>query len=108
MPARIMRIADLQPTDVLRQESLAYLESLTNEEIKNSGTMQVWETSHGILLSDGNNRTAILAKRGERKVKVDYHNSRGMAEDSFIKVHAELAKKLRQRGIYSPMDLWQA
>ena len=111
MPARLIEIAELQPTDTLRQEAVSYLSELSLIEIESRhGMPQVWETEKGLLISDGNQRIATMAKRGEIHAKVDYCNLGKVpaAESYFLDTITKRAEQLRNQGIYSPGDLWQA
>lgn len=111
MPARVVSISDLQPTDTLREESVSYLAALSLEEIEaRHGIPQVWETSSGLLVSDGNQRLATTAKRGKMQVLVDYCRPGKIpaGESEFIDLIIERAEQLRKKGVYTPLDLWQA
>ena len=110
MPARLIDIAELQPTDTLRLEAQSYFESLSlNEIAKRHGLPQVCETSHGLLISDGNQRTASYAKKKIAKIEVDFQQT--SIPDYFLdylNLVISQAEVLRKQGIYSPLDLWQA
>ena len=107
MPARIIEIADLQPIDFLRVQSVLYLETL---DIRNLTPPQVWHTQEGMLVSDSNNSLALLARSREKQVEVDYNDARSIREgdDLFIDTINELARQMKKKGVYSPSDLWQA
>jgi hypothetical protein len=111
MPARLVRIADLQPTDTLRVESVRYLETLPITEMwAKHGIPQVWKINQQMIISDGNQRLATLAKRGEVMTHIDYYEPGKVpaAESEFLQIITERAEQLRKRGVYSPLDLWQA
>ena len=110
MPAKQVRIEDLQPTDTLRQETVSFLETLTPEQIKGLGMPQVWETSSGLLISDGNHRAAVLAQQGANSIEVDYNPAKNIPEylQEFLTEIIKRAKNLTSKSIYSVYDLWQA
>ncbi len=112
MPARLIEIAELQPTDTLRVEVINYYSALSNDEIKaKHGVPQVWQTNRGMLISDGNNRTGIYAKRGAKLIEVDFQDGINNILDCFSEYLEEIvsrAEDLRKQGIFSPHDLWQA
>ena len=107
---RTVKIIDLQPTDQLRTGTLSFLETLSLNEIHELGAPQAWETQEGLLISDGNNRVAVLARKGQETVDVDYNNIHEISnEHTYFKNEiTQRAKELRERGIYSFDDLWHA
>lgn len=111
MPARLVNLAELQPTDTLRADTISFLETLTPEQILDiKGQIQVWETNKGLLISDGNNRAAVLVSKGRQKIEVDYI-SRREAETycpDFLDTVIGRAESLSSKGILSPYDLWQS
>ncbi len=105
MSEREIDLTELQPTDNLRTETLCFLENLTDDEIIALGLPQVWNTKLGLLISDGNNRAAVLSKRNYKKIKVDYNEQTEepiFALDLIIK----RAKNMTYQGISSVYDLW--
>tara|TARA_Y100000310_G_scaffold300403_1_gene336057 strand:- start:1430 stop:1762 length:333 start_codon:yes stop_codon:yes gene_type:complete len=110
MPAKKVRISDLQPTDTLRTETVSFLETLTPETIVSMGLPQVWDTSEGLLISDGNHRAAVLASKGHKTMDVDYVNEQEVKLycSSDLSLVLRRARELMKKGIYSPSDLWQA
>ena len=70
-----IEIDRLLPGDYTRAESLEYLTNLSTEELQNSdklGKFQVFQTSEGEVLFDGNNRARTLLDRGLTALDVDY------------------------------------
>ncbi len=110
MPVRTVLVANLQPIDTLRTQVLSHLESLNTEEIEKIGLPQVWETPMGLIISDGHNRTALLAQRGCKKIRVEYNKTDELSEEYcfFFDIITRAAKQLQSRGIYSVYDLLQA
>lgn len=110
MPARLIKISELQPTDLLRESSQLYLQTLSVNQIERMhGIPQVWETPEGLLISDGNQRTANYAKRKINQIKVDYQKTD--IPDYFLdclNLIISRAELLKRQGIYSPQDLWRA
>lgn len=110
MPARLINLEDLQPTDTLRESSQSYLQTLTYEEIeKRHGLPQVWKTDIGLLISDGNQRAADAYKKGLKEIRVDFQTDD--IPDYFLdylNLVISEAELLRKQGIHSPKDLWQA
>ena len=112
MPAKQVRIGDLQPTDIIRQGTVSFLETLTPEQIlaiKNH-PIEVVETPRGLLLTEGNNRAAVLAAKGVATLAVEYKTLRDLGKffDGFLDEVYRFVDELRARGIYSVSDLWQA
>jgi len=95
---------------MLREQQVAYYESLSRKELAALCTPQVWHTSEGLLVSDSNNTLGVLAKTGRKTIRVEYADVRQVREedDTFIQAIIETARQLKNRGIYSPIDLWQA
>ncbi len=110
MPARLIEIAELQPTDTLRPEAVAYFMSLSHEEIRERhGIPQVWETERGIIISDGNNRTGVYARKGIKRLEVDFQKGIKDIPDYFLDYLNGIisqAEVLKMQGIYTPYDLW--
>jgi len=103
-------IDELQPTDKLRQEVISYLQTLSPEEIqKKHGFPQIWLVKGKLLISDGNNRTADLLRRGHLEIRTDYNEIRTLPQGYcfFIDILTARAKELQSQGIYSVKDLWQ-
>jgi len=108
MPARIINIGDLQPTDTLRIGTISYLETLTPQEIIGLGMPQVWDTPYGLLISDGNHRVAALAQKGVKTLEADYIKiSVDDIEINGLQEVIARAEQLRALGITNPYDLWQ-
>lgn len=111
MPARLIRLEELQPTDALREPSLFYLESLSNKQLIDLGLPEVWQTPSSLLISDGNHRAAIQAKRGIKEIKVDYKKlspSLFASFESEFESMIERAQNMRKQGVYNPYDFWRA
>jgi hypothetical protein len=108
MAIRIIDVDVLQPSDLLRVQSQAYLETLNINEIKERhGLPQVWEVDGSFIISDGNQRAANLAKRGVKVIEVDYQGTQ--IKDyflDFLNLVVSRAEALRKQGIYTPRDLW--
>ncbi|MHA1866257.1 MAG: hypothetical protein ACTSWZ_07110 [Candidatus Heimdallarchaeaceae archaeon] len=111
MPATLIDLANLQPTNHLDPQVTIFFRELTEQEIddleqeEGLGLPQVWETEAGLIISDGNHRTAIRASRGRTKVLVDYQ---GKVPEYLASEEIEIlrrAKKMRVLGVYSPYDL---
>jgi len=103
---RRLKLKDLQPTDTVRSETVEYLAALTTQEIEElKDNPEVWFFEETLLLLEGNNRSAVLASRGEKEMLVEYRGEPGqyaflLAED------VENARKLIAKGITSPYELW--
>ena len=108
MSTQLVLLSRLRPTDIINPATVSFLEKLSTEQIKSLvGVPQVWETDEGLLISDRNNRAAVLAKRGLTAIEVDYNHQRDLSEhftDLLSEVIAK-AKNLTNRGIYTPYDL---
>jgi len=107
---REINILDLQPTDTLRAETMSFLESLSEEEICRLEAPQVWETSEGLLISDGNNRAALFARKNCLRIKVDYCTSEDIVDfrkyyEEEVEFVLERAKQLKKQGICTLYDL---
>jgi hypothetical protein len=102
---RKVRLKDLQPTDTVKEETISYLAMLTTEELNALKPMpQVWLFEETMVLSDGNNRSAVLAQRGEQEMLVEYKGHPG--EYAFLLAKdIENAKRLIDNGITSPYQL---
>ncbi len=109
---KLVRIEDLQPTDTLRQPAVSFLETLTPDEIKAVGDhpIEVLETPGGLLLTEGHNRVAVLAKKGEIEVNVRYQTVKdlGTCFSGYLEQVHQIVDELRQQGIFTPYDLWAA
>ena len=106
---RKVRLCDLQPTHIPRTIPLMFMNSLSEEELRGLGMPQVWFTElDGLLISDGNNKCMVYARRGIKEIEVEYCN-----EDSpfgFLIDYTgirDMARKLRARGIFTPYDLYR-
>ena len=110
MPAKIVKIADLQPTDTLRQPTVSFLETLDPKGMRALGLPQVWETPKGLLISDGNQRAAVLAKKGHEHIEVDYNHADNAPAYflSCLEIVKARAGAMQRQGIHSPYDLWAA
>ncbi|PIN77885.1 hypothetical protein COV15_01160 [Candidatus Woesearchaeota archaeon CG10_big_fil_rev_8_21_14_0_10_34_12] len=106
MKTKLVKLEDLQPTDELRKETVSFLETLGDEEIiSKTGFAQAWLINGKLYISDGNNRSGIMAAKGINEITVEYKEE---SEDCFgiIKILLFRAKKLRKMGIHNPYDLW--
>jgi len=101
-----MRINDLQPGDYLSEKSQRHMRNLSTQEIMSLGTPYVYETAAGKILFDGNNRTAVLSKRGLDAVKVKYLPKSEIPQFIAQEVEDVLAivDNLRRDGIYKVAD----
>jgi hypothetical protein len=84
---------------------------LPHHELRAIGLPEVWKTPEGLLISDGNQRTAAMAKRGREKIHVDLKQFNPELQMFFAEQYEEIlarAKKLRENGIYNPYDLLRA
>jgi hypothetical protein len=107
---KLIKIADLQPTDTLREQNVGFLETLNPMQIANYGLIWVLGTSIGDLITEGNNRTAVLARKGMEQIRAKYIDFRKVDRGylAFLDMHLDMAEQLRRQGIYSVYDLWQA
>lgn len=110
MPEVEMNLAELHPGDFLRQESLGHLETLSSEQILALGTLQVWQTPLGNVVSDGNNRIAALHKKGLKSAPLDYVPAHELPEylNPFMEEMLARVRKMRNQGIYFVKDLFRA
>ena len=103
---RVM-IADLQPTDSLRLDSMLFFGSLSDSELGGLGLPQVWTFQDKYVISDGNNRVAEYARRGAESVDVEFGGDLDV-HDVFVAYREEvvgLAQEFSNKGIYSVYDL---
>src|SRR3989344_7555354 len=78
MTIRRFAVERLQPTTALNLTTIIYLSSLSNSKLREKGRPQVLDTDEGLIISDGNNRSADWARRGERFISVEYINAKGV------------------------------
>ena len=104
METRTVKISDLQPTDTLKDSTMRYYSSLTQEEFIRLQKPQVWSTDQGLIISDGNNYTVFCASRGQEKIEVQYG---GHPENFLFLLDKDLenARILKELGVNSPYDL---
>lgn len=101
-------LKELQPTDTLRESCVEYMQGLSLLELESIGMPQVWETPIGLLISDGNQRSAVKTRKGQLFTAVDFVrvNQQKLVYGVDIEGLMKVAEELRKRGIYSPYDLW--
>ncbi|MAG01880.1 hypothetical protein CMI42_00945 [Candidatus Pacearchaeota archaeon] len=105
-----IEIDRLLPGDYTRAESLEYLTNLSTEELQNSdklGKFQVFQTSEGEVLFDGNNRARTLLDRGLTALDVDYIAIADIPAYLYEEVEKVLKRvfEMRDRGINKIEDL---
>ncbi len=102
---RKVKLKDLQPTDITREKTISYLATLTTEELNRLEPLpQVWFVEETMVLLDGNNRSAVLAQRGEQEMLVEYRGNPG--QYAFLLTEdIENARRLVDRSITSPYEL---
>jgi len=107
MPAKVIHIRDLQPSDTLRPDATSFLESLSEEELQRLGLPQVWNIDGKLIISDGNQRTAIAAKKGKTIIQVDYQGKVPEYMNNFKEIVLNNVRLLQESGVNNPYDLWQ-
>jgi hypothetical protein len=96
----------LQPTDTLRDGTMAFYSSLGDSFYSLSEIPQVWETSKGLLVSDGNNYVVYSARDGQSEVNVDLKaEGDGVGLRHYLSELEEDAEVMRSLGVRSPFDL---
>jgi len=109
MPARLVRIDELQPTDTPRPNSFGVLRDFPIRQLdeidEKEGLPQAWQTEAGLLISDGNQRTAARAAKGLTTVRVDYQGHVPEYMQDFLDIITESAKRLQNECIYNFKDL---
>ena len=108
MPPKTISISEFQPTESLRQAAISFLELLQPDDILKIGPIQIWKTELGNLISDGNQRAAVLTEKGVKEIEVDYQEEIPEYLDNFRDIVLERAQALQQAGIFTPYDLLQA
>ena len=109
MEKRFVELDMLQPTDALREEEIKCLAGLTFRDIQSILPLpQVWDLGDYQILTDGNNRMAVLSRKGVRYAKAQVLDVQ-TAERYCFPIEEELkrAERLRAQGVYSLGDLWK-
>ena len=102
-----VRIADLKPTDLPREETMKYYSSIDYFTMKLKYIPQVWDLGNGQLyISDGNNSAIYQARMGEKEIFVRIQDGKdnpffGVWIDELI----ENMEILRENGIHTIQDL---
>tara|TARA_Y100000310_G_scaffold252763_1_gene259490 strand:+ start:374 stop:736 length:363 start_codon:yes stop_codon:yes gene_type:complete len=96
----------LQPTDTLRDRTMSFYSSLGKSFYSLEEIPQVWNTSRGLLVSDGNNYVVYSARDGQLEVNVDLKGEEeGVGLQHYISELEEDAEVMRSLGVRSPFDL---
>ncbi len=108
MAEKKVLIDTLQPSDVFHIDSLSFLELLSCGSLNyDFGLPEVWSIGGLNVISDGNNRLALLSLRGVEKALVDFKTLDNACPE-FVPEIIQILKdayELQNRGIYRPIDL---
>jgi len=107
MAIKLVSMMDLQPTDLLREDSFSFMISLPPDKINSLGPPFVLDSGDRLLIAEGNHRVAALFGKGKKILYVDYKNIDEVKEvySFFSEEVLRRQEEMLRRGIISPEDL---
>ena len=106
MKVRRLKIAELSPSDLLREDTFSFMISSKPSKLKALEMPYVLNVDRRLVIADGNHRVAALFGKGEREVyTVCTDLTREAMYSFYINLVLRRHDELEHLGIKSPEDL---